>query len=124
MAKKKLLLVEDNVFLSEVYSDMLHAFEIDVTVAHTGNEGYEKARQGGWDLILMDIVLPDMDGFQIVKKASESMSNRPGKSILFLTSLDNENEIKMANELGDGLIQKSDMTPGDLIQKISPYLNL
>lgn len=116
-------MVEDNAFLSEVYVDILKDFNIDVQVAHTGNDGYDLARLGGWDLIIMDIILPNMDGFEVIRKLKDNPPRTPNKAVVFLTSLDSEDEVQRAKELGNGFIKKSDITPGELIEKISPYLN-
>lgn len=122
MERKNVLLVEDNQFLSEVYTYALKEAGYTVDAAFTGSEGHTKATKGGWDLILLDIVLPEMDGFDIVKKLQDTPPTTPNKNLVFLTSLDNEHEMQRAQEMSIPFIVKSDITPGDLVEKVKPYL--
>lgn len=119
---QKILLIEDNDFLMDVYRDTLSDGGYVVTTAKNGKQGYEKARKGGWDLILLDIILPDIDGLDLVKKLNQSPPKEKNKSIVFLTSLDNQEHIEEAKKLGDGYIMKSQITPGELSETVNKYL--
>ena len=72
---KKILLIEDDLGIAEVERDYLEANEFDVEVVADGKEGLQKALQGSYDLLILDIMLPGADGFQIcreVRKAKET----------------------------------------------------
>lgn len=122
MSKGKILVVEDDLFLRELYTDTLKDEGYEVENASDGEEAYEKIQKSGWDLILLDIILPKMDGLEIMKKVKEN-NLKPAKSIVFLTNLDKDEEIKEALKFGDGYIIKSQMTPGDLTNEIQLYLH-
>ena len=62
---KKILIIEDDVFLNELMAKKLVEEGFDVIKAVNGEEGLEMARQEKPDLILLDLILPGMDGFEI-----------------------------------------------------------
>lgn len=68
MSKKRILLVEDDQGIAEVESDYLTANGFVVDIAYDGNQGCEKALQGDYDLLLLDIMLPGKDGFAICRE--------------------------------------------------------
>jgi CheY-like chemotaxis protein len=122
MQNTRILVVEDDLFLRELYTETLKDEGFDVDNAADGEEGLQKIMQGGWDLILLDIILPKIDGLEIMKKVKETPPATPNKSIVFLTNLDKDEEIKEALKLGDGYLIKSQITPGDLLSEINLYL--
>lgn len=122
MDKSKLLLVEDDLFLRDLYHETLQSAGYVTDTAANGQEAYDKMKQGGYDLVLLDIVLPIMDGIEIMKKLKEDVVSIPNKCVVFLTNLDNEADIKSALELGNGYIIKSQITPADLLNEVKTYL--
>jgi len=123
--KKKILIVEDEAFLREIYVDALipEGFQVDSAV--DGEEAYTKIKQGGYDLILLDIILPKLNAFQLLDKLNldQEYDRSKNKIIIFLTNLDNDNDIKRALALGgEGYLVKSQLTPGDLIHEVKMYL--
>lgn len=124
MISTKVLLVEDDAFLREIYVDSLTQAGFEVQSAVDGAEGIQKIREGNWDLLLLDIILPNMDGIEIMRtlKADPNYAPQLAKPVIFLTNLDNDNEMKQALELGDGYIIKSQINPGELITKINEIL--
>lgn len=68
MSRKRILLVEDDQGIAEVESDYLIANGFVVDIAYDGNQGCEKALQGDYDLLLLDIMLPGKDGFAICRE--------------------------------------------------------
>lgn len=122
MNKKKILLVEDELFLRDLYVEALTTAGYEVITAVNGQEAYDKLKQGGYDLILLDIVMPIMDGIQVVEKLKEEGSAIPNKYVVFLTNLDNDADIKKALLYGAGYIIKSQITPADLLNEVKHYL--
>lgn len=122
MASGKILVVEDDLYLRELYAEILQKEGYTVDTAVDGEEGLKKVMQGGWDLILMDIVLPKMNGLDVLRKATTDPTFKPAKSIVFLTNLDKEEQIKEALLLGDAYLIKSQVTPGNLIEQIKKYI--
>ena len=65
--KSRILVVEDETFLRDLYVEILADEGYEVDTAADGAEGLKKIQMGGYDLILLDIVLPKMDGIEILK---------------------------------------------------------
>jgi DNA-binding response OmpR family regulator len=123
MDKQKILIVEDDPLLRELYSNTLTDEGYSVDSASDGEEGLSKMKAGGYDLVLLDIILPKMDGLSIMKQYITTSPANPNKKIIFLTNLDKDEEIKEALKLGNGYLIKSEITPGDLIREVQLYLN-
>lgn len=120
--KAKILIVEDDDFLREVYVETLTDEGYIIESAIDGEEGMQKIKQGGYDLVLLDIVMPKIDGLSVIKKINSEGVKPNNKKVIFLTNLDKDEEIKEALALGDGYLIKSQLTPGDLIREVKLYL--
>ena len=79
----KLLVIEDEIRLADILSDWFQKKGFEVTVYHDGLSGYEKAQNENFDVILSDVMLPGLDGFQLVRKLREKKIATP---VLFLTA--------------------------------------
>ncbi len=121
MAKKRILLIEDDQFLHQLYSDLLKNEQYEVTGIMNGNEAYQAIKDNTWDLILLDVMLPGMDGFQIVENL-EMEKIKLKCPVIYLTNLDgNDNDKKKLGKVQDHWI-KSDMSPPDFVQKVQAIL--
>lgn len=121
---KKILIAEDDTFLRELYADVLTGEGYSVEIATDGEMALQKITQGGWDLVLLDIIMPKISGLDVMRRAKESPQPlKPNKSIIFLTNLDKGEEIKEALILGTGYLIKSQITPGDLVKEVKLYLS-
>lgn len=123
MNPTNILLVEDEQYLRELYQEILTEQGYKVETASDGEEGFNKVKQGGWDLVILDIILPKMNGLEIMRKLKNEAPLKPNKKIVFLTNLDKDEEIKEALQLGDGYFIKSQITPGSLVNELKSYLN-
>lgn len=79
----KLLIIEDEIRLSEILYDWFCNRDFQVTVCHDGISGYESALKVSYDAIISDVMLPDMDGFTIVKKLRSMKVRTP---VIMLTA--------------------------------------
>jgi len=125
MAQAKVLIVEDEEFLRDVYVDTLSPQGYLIEVAKDGEEALQKIKTGDWDLILLDILLPKMSAFDVLEKLNNdpTYNKAKNKNILFLTNLDSESDMHRALALGGhGYLIKSNITPGELIQQIKSFL--
>ena len=79
---KKLLLVEDDIDISESLSEILASMHFDVRIAQNGLEGFEILKGEDFDIVLSDIHMPKMDGFDFIKN---SLVLKPNLKFLFMT---------------------------------------
>ena len=124
--KKRVLVIEDDLFLRDIYIEVLNNAGLFVDSAEDGEKGYEKIIEGKWDLVLLDIIMPHMSGVDVMKKLHERLEYDPKtyyKKLVFLTNLDSDKEIKEAMQYGDGYLIKSQLTPGDILNEVIKYLS-
>lgn len=119
----KVLIAEDDEFLRDLYVETLQSEHYQVEIAKDGQEAYDKLMVGGWDLVLLDIIMPKMNGLEVMKKIKASPQAKPSKCVIFTTNLDKDEELKEAKTLGDGYLIKSQLTPGDLLIQVKQFLS-
>lgn len=122
MKKIRIGLVEDDSFLANMYETKLNLEGFEVKKALDGQEGIEMIKQEKPDVILLDILLPKMDGWEVLNalKKEESVKDIP---VILLTNLGQEEDVKKGLELGavDYLI-KAHFVPQEVIEKIKEVL--
>lgn len=118
----RVLLIEDDRFLAGMYEKKLRLEKFDVRVAHDGEEGLRLCEVYKPDIILLDILLPKLSGFEVLKaaRASDACRTTP---VLVLSNLSQQRDIARCMELGatDYLI-KSHFMPSEVIQRIRAIL--
>ena len=67
----RILIIEDEEAIADLEKDYLELSDFEVEIEHTGNKGLEKALNGNFDLVILDLMLPEMDGFEVCKKIRE-----------------------------------------------------
>jgi len=121
---KKILIVEDEANLLDVLGDEFTVSGFEVFKAHDGEEGYKLALEKHPDLILIDVLMPKMDGITMFKnlRKHEALKNIPG---IILTNLNDTQTIQDAIESGayDFLV-KSDWEPKSLVKRVQEKLGL
>lgn len=95
--KQKILIVEDEVAIRTGLQDVLIFHGFEVSAAETGDEGLRLAMAGGYDLILLDVMLPGVDGFSICRQIREVDKQQP---IIMLTAKSSDDEIIEGLTLG------------------------
>jgi len=122
MKKAKILLVEDDTFLAGMYVSKLGFENFEIGLANDGQMGLKLAKKDLPDLILLDILLPKLDGFEVLKKLKkdEATKNIP---VILLTNLGQKDDVENGLALGaaDYLI-KAHFLPQEVIQKIKDAL--
>jgi DNA-binding response OmpR family regulator len=121
---KKILVVEDDQFLRDLYVDILTTAGFQVEQAADGEAGYNLIKQDGFDLVLLDIMLPKLDGISILKKLKEEAPDaHPSQVVVVLSNLGQESVIAEAIDLGArGYMIKSDLTPEQALNEVQRYL--
>lgn len=123
-APKRVLIIEDDEMLRQLYIDILAQAGFTVDSAADGAEGFTKIQSGGYDLILLDIMLPHMDGLTILGKLKTTPPVTPNKAIVVLSNLGQDTAISQAVSLGArGYMIKSDYTPDQVIAEVRRYLD-
>jgi len=119
---KTILVIEDDKFLRELISRKLTGEGFDVLEAVDGEEGIKKIKEGKPDLVLLDLILPSIDGFEVLTRVRDDpeVSSIP---VIILSNLGQREEVEKGLKLGaiDYLI-KAHFTPGEIIEKIKNVL--
>jgi DNA-binding response OmpR family regulator len=118
---KKVLIIEDYPATSEMMANILEAEGIDSIIAPDGATGIEKTRSEKPDLILLDIMMPEMSGFEVCQKlkADPETSKIP---IVIVSVKAAEDNIKMGKELGAVEYIPKPFDPFKLIEMVKKYL--
>jgi len=119
---KKILIVEDDQFLMDIYATKLREEGFAVEEATNGEMAFEKLRESQPDLILLDIILPMQEGFEILKeiKSDEKFKNLP---IITISNLGQREDIKKGLSLGAvKYLVKADYTPSQIVKEIKKIL--
>ncbi|MDZ7612011.1 MAG: response regulator [Candidatus Moranbacteria bacterium] len=120
---KKILIVEDDPMLSEIYQKKFeNSGRYEVIKATTGTETMEKIKKEKPDLVLLDLVLPEMDGFEIIREARKDESLDKVMIVPFSNLAQEDNQAK-AQEMGaNDFIAKSEYTPHQLVEKVDEIM--
>jgi DNA-binding response OmpR family regulator len=120
--KEKVLIIEDDRFLRELMVRKLKTENFEVIEAEDGAEGLKKIKEEKPDLVLLDLILPEMDGFEVLeqKRKDEEIKNIP---VIILSNLGQKEEIDRGLQLGakDYLI-KAQFSPSEIIEKVKLFL--
>lgn len=125
MAEKRkptILIVEDEKLLSDMYEMKFSREGFDVTTAVDGFDGLKKAKSGKPDIILLDIIMPKVDGFAALRdlKSSPETKDIP---VILLTNLGQEEDVEKGRKLGaDDYFIKASYTPAVIVSKVRQIL--
>ena len=120
----KILLIEDDDFFREFYALKLKEKGVEVDVAEDGEEGLKKADENKPDIILLDLIMPKKDGFEVLQALS-SQNLIPEIPVLVFSTLGQDEDIKKAIELGArDCINKSYFDFEKLFSKILEITNI
>ena len=119
---KVILLVDDDLTLLEMYEDRLKAEGFTIIQATNGEEALKKVREVKPSLIILDIMMPKVNGFDVLKniRADQEFKNTP---VIILTALIQDVDRIQGKKLGaTDYIVKSETMPGEIIDKIKKVL--
>ena len=115
---KVILLVDDDLTLREMYDERLKAEGFDIIQASNGDEALRKAKENKPNIILLDIMMPKVNGFDVLKelKADSDLKDIP---VIILTALIQDVDRVQGKKLGaTDYIVKSETMPGEVLAKI------
>lgn len=120
--KKKILVVEDDAILSMMYKTKLEAENYEIVIVANGSEAVIAAKENAVDLILLDVIIPGLDGFSVLTELKKDAKTKK-IPVIMLTNLGTDEDRKKGESLGavDYLV-KSNLTPEQVNQTISKYL--
>jgi DNA-binding response OmpR family regulator len=119
---KNILIVEDDDFFRELIAKRLSSEGYDISEAIDGEQGMEKIKEGNVDLVILDILLPGIDGFEVLSRVKEdsSVSSIP---VVILSNLGQKEEVEKGMQLGatDYLI-KAQVTSDEIVNKVKSVI--
>lgn len=118
----KILLIEDEDYIRDLYKRQLDQAGLVTDAFATGQEGLSAVAANHYDLILLDIMLPDTNGLQILKEVKQNPSTK-ATTVVLLTNLGQDVIIKEGFELGaEGYLIKASLTPNQVVQEVKNAL--
>lgn len=114
----KVLLVEDEEFIRDLFKRQLDLSGFTTDAFGTGRDGLMAISKNAYDLILLDIMLPDINGLQLLQEIRKNPANK-NIAVVLLTNLGQDAVIKQGFELGaDGYLVKAAYTPDQIVQEV------
>ena len=119
---KKILLVEDELTLSEMYKTKFKREGFDVVVLGSGEVVFETAKKIKPNIILLDVILPKIDGFAVLKELKKNVSTKK-IPVIMLTNLGQDEDKKKGKDLGaEDYVVKADSTPAQVLERVEKVL--
>jgi len=119
---KKILIIEDDEFFRELIAKKLHNSGFEFSMSINGRDGIEKVKEEKPGLVFLDVLLPDVDGFEVLSKIREDkeISSTP---VIILSNLGQKEDLDRGLKLGatDYLI-KAQIDIDEIIEKIKKYI--
>ncbi|MFA6228469.1 MAG: response regulator [Patescibacteria group bacterium] len=120
--KIKVLLVEDDAMIVDMYKLRLEEEGYEVIITDKGSQAIELAKTDDPDIILLDIILPEVDGFSILSSLKSEAATKKIPTII-MTNLGQESDQEKGQQLGaEEYFVKAQHTPADVINVIKKYL--
>ena len=119
---RKILLVEDDPFLIEIYTTKLKEAGYEVDTAEDGETALRKIKESIPDLLLLDVVLPNFNGWEILRKIKAD-SKTKGIKVVVLSNLGEKQEIEKGVKLGaTKYLVKAHYTPSEVVTEVKKIL--
>jgi len=119
---KKILIVEDDKFLRDLINQKLLREGFEIVQAVDGEDGIKKIKEEHPDLILLDLILPGIDGFEVLSQM-KSDQNSASIPVIILSNLGQKEDVEKGLKLGaNDFLIKAHFTPGEIIEKIKGVL--
>ncbi len=114
----KILIVEDEEAIADLEKDYLELSDFEVTIEHSGDKGLETAMNGNFDLVILDLMLPGMDGFEICKQIREE------KDIPIIMVSAKKDDIDKIRGLGLGAddYMTKPFSPSELVARVKAHM--
>ena len=118
--KTKILLVDDDPFIVDMYVLKFKRGGFQIETARDGKEGLQKIKEFDPDVVLLDIVMPGLDGFAVLEEVRKEGRQR---KVILLTNLGQKEEVERGISLGaDDYVIKAHFTPSEVLAKVEQVL--
>ena len=122
---QKILIVDDDLYLRELYEEVIKDAGYEVETATNGEDGLQKIKTTPYNLILLDVMMPKLDGLGVLAKIKEDPTYTFKTPIMLLTNLAHDPAIQNAVQQGAiGFLIKADLSPDQLVAKIKPFVSV
>ena len=119
---KNILLVEDDLFLIDIYKKKFEESGFQISVAQDGDEALKKVEEEKPDIMLLDIILPNTDGWEILRKIKENPESKNIK-VVILSNLGQKDEVEKGMKMGAAnYLIKAQFTPGEVVAAINKMI--
>lgn len=119
---KKVLLVEDDIFVRDIYARELKKGDYEITLAEDGQIGVDKSTHEKYDLILLDIMLPKKTGIDVLRELRAAPEPYKSTPVYLLTNLGQGSIIKQAVDIGaQGYLLKARFLPSQVLESIDKF---
>lgn len=119
---KKILIVEDDFYIRDIYKICFEGNGYEADTVDDGDGAIEKTKNTLYDMILLDVMLPKMNGIEVLKVLRSPNSSHFKVPIFLISNLGQEDVVKEALKIGaNDYILKANLTPQMLVEKISAY---
>jgi len=121
--KKKILIVEDDNDARTIFLDILNSAGFEAIGAIDGNDALDKLSKDKFDLVLLDIIMPNKDGISTLSDILSDKTKYGNMDVYMLTNIDSDITIQKAVEIGaKGYFLKSDLNPEQLVETVKKYI--
>lgn len=120
---KSILLVDDDLTLREMYTERLKAEGFTVETAKDGEEALAKAKDLMPNIILLDIMMPKINGLDVLKKLKQNSDTKNIPVIVLTALIQDREKMESITRGADDYIVKSETMPGDVIEKVKNLLD-
>ena len=121
--QSRALIIEDEEFIRDIYKRQLEKAGIAVDGFGNGKEGLQALTQSSYNIVLLDIMLPDLNGLEILKQIKQN-PNLAKIPVIMLTNLGQDEVIKEGFSLGaQGYFIKASYTPDQIVQEVKNILS-
>ncbi len=122
--KYKVVLVEDEKMLADMYATKFSMEGFETSKAYDGAAGLALAKRVKPDIILLDVIMPKLDGFAVLKELKDDV-NVKDIPVILLTNLGQDEDIKKGKQLGAAdYFVKANHTPAEVVTKIRQVLKI
>ncbi|MCK4413907.1 MAG: response regulator [Candidatus Eisenbacteria sp.] len=121
MSRKRILVVDDEVYMLHILEFSLHMEGMEVISAASGQEALQKIAEEPPDLIILDVLMPEMDGYEVCRRLKQEESTR-SIPIVFLTAKDSRKDRTFGLDLGADAYITKPFSPQTLVDTITELL--